>query len=322
MQMTPTPLVCDNFEDHDVEILTWLGLDPDFSGSCVCGCPIHGGDNPTGFSYNSHKKVWSCWTNHCHKKYPQNIVGLVMAIKKCGYKEACTKIRELLGGKLIDENSEKTEIRRFIRSKIVSNAKIQIEPLKDDVFYPPYYFLSRGFMPSTLTKFKSFYCDGHIVNQYPFIKPMYGRAVLPVDNLNGEIIGFTGRVTTKIKSSCKWLHLGFSTNNIWFGLGQIEKKKDVYIVEGPLDVLRMHEAGFKNCLGLLGTSLSTEKIKILLDLGIEKCNILLDPDSAGIRESEKISLRLNKYFYIEQIRHLKQDPGDMPIEELRKEICS
>jgi 5S rRNA maturation endonuclease (ribonuclease M5) len=49
---------------------------------------------------------------------------------------------------------------------------------------------------------------------------------------------------------------------------------------------------------------------------------MLDPDDAGERATEKISKRLDKYFHVKRISNITQDPGDMPIEVLKKEICS
>ena len=48
-------------------------------------CPVHGGDNPSGFNVNSDAEsqwggAWFCNTQKCHEKFPNDILGLIQGI--------------------------------------------------------------------------------------------------------------------------------------------------------------------------------------------------------------------------------------------------
>ena len=52
------------------------------------------------------------------------------------------------------------------------------------------------------------------------------------------------------------------------------------MVEGYFDVLTLHQAGFKNTVGLLGTELSAEQMRILETLA-RNAILIFDGDSGG-----------------------------------------
>ena len=73
--------------DLESEILTRLGLDTNRYGA-KCPCPVHNGDNPSGFSYSLEHRSWKCWTHHCESEYGSDIIGLIMGIQKCSFSDA------------------------------------------------------------------------------------------------------------------------------------------------------------------------------------------------------------------------------------------
>ncbi|MEW5910841.1 MAG: toprim domain-containing protein, partial [Thermodesulfobacteriota bacterium] len=61
----------------------------------------------------------------------------------------------------------------------------------------------------------------------------------------------------------------------------------IFIVEGYMDVLAMHQAGFQNAVATLGTGLTEDHIRILKGF-CRRFYLLYDSDDAGIKATEKI----------------------------------
>lgn len=97
----------------------------------------------------------------------------------------------------------------------------------------------------------------------------YGRIIFPIANTMGHTVAFTGRVMDD--SLPKYLnspasHI-FDKSSILYGLHlakqPISKSGEVYIVEGQMDTIALHQAGVDNTVGISGTALTKEHIRIL-----------------------------------------------------------
>lgn len=119
-----------------------------------------------------------------------------------------------------------------------------------------------------------------------------GRIIFPIHNLQGNIIGFGGRVMDD--SLPKYINSPetplFKKGENLFGLSQakegIKKYGFAVITEGYLDVIMCHQYGFTNVIAPLGTAL-TEKQVILLKRITEKIILLYDGDNAGITAAKR-----------------------------------
>ena len=121
------------------------------------------------------------------------------------------------------------------------------------------------------------------------------RLIFPIYNLMDECVGFSARslVPTnyaKYKNSPN--NLVFDKSKIMFGMNFLRKLKQqhelnyIIIVEGQMDVVALHQAGFYNCVACLGTALTpfhAKQLKYLCDNVI----VSLDGDSAGQNASMK-----------------------------------
>lgn len=115
------------------------------------------------------------------------------------------------------------------------------------------------------------------------------RIIFPIHNLEGEVIGFTGRIYRPLdKEQAKYLNSRetsiFKKGQILFNYHrakkEISRKKEVIIVEGNMDAIRMSSSGIKNCLALMGTSLTKEQVDIIKSLRA-KIILMFDNDNAG-----------------------------------------
>lgn len=115
--------------------------------------------------------------------------------------------------------------------------------------------------------------------------PMFGRVVFPIYSEKQHLVGFGGRIIDKDSDVAKYKNTSsFQKGAFVFGLKQavphIRRSGKAIVVEGYMDVLAMHQAGFKNCVGTMGTAITTAQLH-----SIRKhcpCIIfLMDGDSAG-----------------------------------------
>jgi DNA primase len=121
-----------------------------------------------------------------------------------------------------------------------------------------------------------------------------GRLVIPLNDAAGQTVGFCGRATgnqePKYRNSAN--DLLFQRNGLVFGLDQaaaaIRKEGTALLVEGPLDVIQLHQAGFTHAVACLGTSVSALQLQLLQRQGMKHLLIALDGDRAGQAATEKL----------------------------------
>lgn len=135
----------------------------------------------------------------------------------------------------------------------------------------------------------------------------FNRIMFPIHNLDGKCVGFTGRIY-KDKSIAKYLGSKesniYKKSNILFNYHRakdtIKFNKEMIIVEGNMDAIRLYISGIKNVVALMGTALTKEQIAIIKKLRC-KVILMLDNDNAGekatfdnsnLLEKEKIEVNV------------------------------
>ncbi len=117
------------------------------------------------------------------------------------------------------------------------------------------------------------------------------RIIFPIKNLNGEVIGFGGRVIDD-KDSPKYLNSPdtpvYNKKNVLYGIFEnkedIKNLKEVIFVEGYMDLISLYKSGIKNCVATCGTALTENQIKFISRF-TENIYFLYDGDNAGIKAS-------------------------------------
>lgn len=299
-------------KDEAERIITSLGFDLNAWGDVKCCCPIHDGDNPTGFSYYGKERIWSCFTHHCQKTYGNDLVGLIRGVKKCNFNDAIKYAEQFLENSTKEEDELDHQI--FLsKNQIRLAPNFQYDLSKHKLYTQP--LLEKGFVLQTIQSFNP-------VNGEDIDPSLSGRYALPIIDCNNKVLGFTAR---RINDSLniKWMHFpkGIEKENILYGanLAQeyIKETKKVFLVEGPHDVMKMHQNGRKNTVGLLGTSISVNQIKLILKMGAKEVYIFMDPDPAGIKSSGMIFDKVNPYFKTTNLTILApKEPGDMSQTEM------
>lgn len=110
------------------------------------------------------------------------------------------------------------------------------------------------------------------------------RLMLPVIDVRGDVIGFTSRVMDD--STPKYLNTPetaiFKKRSILYGLNYAKKTKrpNFILVEGNIDVITLHQAGFDNTVATMGTALTEEHVR-MLGRYTHELVLCYDNDAAG-----------------------------------------
>jgi DNA primase len=122
---------------------------------------------------------------------------------------------------------------------------------------------------------------------YPLFK---GRVIFPIfDNL-GRIIAFGGRTLDENNISPKYINSPetklYKKGSTFYGIQFVQKAKEILVVEGYLDLILCHQAGFGNTLATLGTAITPLQVNLLKRL-TSRVVLVFDSDAAGKRAAER-----------------------------------
>ena len=116
------------------------------------------------------------------------------------------------------------------------------------------------------------------------------RLMFPIRNLSGQTIAFGGRIIPSLAREDDAKYINSSDSPIYkkgehlFGLFQarpsIAVKKNVILTEGYMDVITLHQYGYTQAVGVLGTALTPEQIKRLSGFS-SNLELMFDGDGAG-----------------------------------------
>ena len=124
------------------------------------------------------------------------------------------------------------------------------------------------------------------------------RIMFPIINIRGNVVGFSGRAmpgddkaggkyvntadTPVYKKSANLFGINFAKNNC---------SEQVILVEGNMDVISLHQAGFTNAVAPLGTAFTSEQVNLLARY-TKEIVLTLDSDAAGQKAVKRASQML------------------------------
>ena len=114
-----------------------------------------------------------------------------------------------------------------------------------------------------------------------------GRLIFPIKSLSNQIIAFGGRIIAD-EEEAKYINSAdtplYKKGEHLYGLAQARRgivtKGRAMLTEGYMDVLTLHQFGYDNAVGVLGTALTPEQIKRLSGFA-SQMTLLFDGDRAG-----------------------------------------
>lgn len=279
-------------------------------GKWKCKCPIHVEDTPS-FYIDEAKQKW-----HCFGACATGGDVIDFAMKKHGWSQA----------QAIDELAKEAGIERThgtpVYEHLYAALNAAVEFYRDDIKLlgnPALDHLKRRGLTDAIEPFKLGFSTGIekrmleagysretlkdagiIGEQGDMVK---GRLVIPLFDERGRVVGFSGRalvdgVKPKFINSHKTAV--FDRGAILYGFAQgkhaISSSDSAVIVEGYMDVMKAHIAGFKNVVAQMGTGLNEKQAALLSG---RRIIIALDGDKAGydaalgvIEQAGKVSKRL------------------------------
>ena len=283
-------------------------------------CPFHSEKTPS-FNVSEEKQMYYCFGCGAGG----TVIQFVMNEENYDFVEAVKFLAEKAGLPLPDEKSEENELYNLKR-KIYEMNKLAAKEFYKNLNSEAgdkarLYLKNREIKKETVVKFgigyaknewdsiyrlllkngykkdeilKSSLCkEGKNGRIYDFFRD---RVMFPVFDIRGNVVAFSGRVLGDEKP--KYLNTGetevFKKKNTLFNMNNAKNSGEEYmlLMEGCMDVIAVHQAGFENAVATLGTALTEEHSRLLKRFK-EKVILSYDGDGAG-KEATKKAVRILK----------------------------
>lgn len=119
------------------------------------------------------------------------------------------------------------------------------------------------------------------------------RLIFPIRDVRGRVVGFGARAL-EANQEPKYLNSPqtelFDKGRLLYGLDlakeSIRNANRVVVVEGYMDVITAHQAGFRNVVASLGTALTVEQLRLIKRF-TTNITLALDADDAGVEATKR-----------------------------------
>ena len=293
------------------------------SGSNMFGlCPFHSEKTPS-FSVSSDKQIYHCFG--CGKG--GSVINFIMEMEGLGYRDAVEYLAKRAGLEIPDDGTPQTV--RDRRARILSlnkdAARFYYSMLSQKEGSAAVEYIKRrsiskemvvrfglgvapdGWRNLTDAMLKKGYTYQELFDAGLCKKSRSGnggvydtfrnRLMFPVIDIRGSVIGFSGRALGD--NEPKYLNSPdtpvFNKSRNLFGMNLAKKTKFgmIILVEGNVDVVSLHQAGFDCAVASLGTSLTPDQAR-LISRYAQKVVISYDADSAGVKAAQRALSILEK----------------------------
>ncbi|MDR1929422.1 MAG: DNA primase [Treponema sp.] len=289
-------------------------------------CPFHHEKTPS-FTVDPDRKLYYCFG--CHKG--GTIIDFIMEMDKLKFNEAVETLAKRFGvelsyegGQTFEDSGKKDRIdalAELYRRVSVSFHHLLTE--KSDGKRALQYIMERGFTIGTIDRFRLGYApsdrswlfrfltkkggfsedflasSGLFSPKYPRAAFFSGRVMFPIADKGGRTVAFGGRILEGegpkyINSSeSELFKKGMNLFALDLAIPEIRRTKTVYLAEGYMDVLALHQAGITNAVAPLGTAFTDDQAKLLKRWADRVC-LMLDSDTAGQTAAVKAVLCCRK----------------------------
>ena len=142
------------------------------------------------------------------------------------------------------------------------------------------------------------------------------RVVIPVRDAQYKAVGFIGRAIRSDQDPRYLYNKGFKRANVLFNIQNAKQYNSCIVVEGSIDAMFIHQAGFPNVVATLGSKVSDFQFK-LLKKHFDSIIVFSDNDEAGEYMKRDILFACSgKDLYTVQLPADKKDAGEMTQEEI------
>lgn len=123
-----------------------------------------------------------------------------------------------------------------------------------------------------------------------FYDSFRNRVMVPIIDVRGNVVAFGGRVLDDSKpkyiNSSDTLVYKKSLGVFGLNLAKSTKEKSLILVEGYMDAISLHQAGFDNVIACLGTALTSEMAHLLARY-TDEIILSYDADDAGQKATDR-----------------------------------
>lgn len=278
-------------------------------------CPFHDDTNPS-MSVSEDKKIFKCFS--CGET--GNAITFVQKIENISFMQALQKVAKTVG---IDINVSKnpqeqvnrkyyqimhkaTEFYKFVlhnakdgqnalkylyerklNNDIINRFNIGLSLNENNLLYQA--LTKEGFLPVDLIELgliKS--------NKDSYYDVFRNRIMFPIEDLNGNVVGFSGRIYQDGDQQHKYVNspesVIFKKSQILYNYHraatEIRKKDLVFLFEGFMDVIAAYRANVTNAIASMGTALTIDQAKAIQKL-TKNVVICYDGDEAGIEATKR-----------------------------------
>lgn len=311
-------------------------------------CPFHNDKNPS-MSVSPERQIYTCFS--CGAT--GNVFNFIMDYENVSFVEAVKMVADKAGISInigqakpsFNKNSELYEIyeisqkfyqnnintadgkkakeyllKRGITDDIIKDFGIGLSLKKNDLLTN--LLMKKNYSPNSLLK------SGLIVkNEYGYNDIYYNRIMFPLWDLNGRIVGYSGRVYEDEDSS-KYINTReteiFKKGEILYNYHRAKEecriKQSVIVMEGFMDVIRAYTIGVKNVVATMGTAVTKSQAMLLKKMA-KDIILCFDSDDAGYKAVINCSEELNKVGITPKVVILDDelDPDDY-IKKFGKEL--
>ncbi len=285
-------------------------------------CPFHSENTPS-FVVNPDKQTWRCF-GACNEG--GDIFSFAQKYHHWNFAEALEELSKLAGVEIRQQSPierQKEEHKQRLRGLMSAAAEyyhqqlLNGSPASNEVLR--YAKEKRGFTDDTITRYqigyapkgwqhlrdeltKIGYTDAELDEAGLISKNDAGkiydrfrnRLVIPIRDEKGRVIAFGARALDP-DDQPKYLNSPqttlFDKSHTLFGLdvakSTITQSEVAVIVEGYMDAIQAHQAGFLNVVAQMGTALTEHQVKLLAPRYAKKIILALDSDKAGQSATRK-----------------------------------
>jgi DNA primase len=262
-------------------------------------CPFHKGDNPTVFRITAAGN-WKCFRCGAYG----DLVGLVMKLNNLSFKQASEMVGSGQGMFLsFADMEEMPDYKDWRKSKKAGYPLLREADIVLAKRFCPTYLLERGFSEEVLSDFEVGYDQGK------------SRIVFPVRDVDHRLVGITLRRDFDGDGPKYW-HDHFDKSLHLYGFHRFKNRPvdNLFLVEGQLDAIRLHQLGLAAC-AILGSSISAAQVDLLNRYA--KCEhvvLTFDNDEAGEMASMRSLQVLCRGKFsrgLERAVYPTKDPGEL-----------
>ncbi|MBE6761091.1 MAG: DNA primase [Ruminococcaceae bacterium] len=147
------------------------------------------------------------------------------------------------------------------------------------------------------------------------------RVMFPIIEINGKVVGFSGRRHPNEDKGGKYVNTSdtpvYKKSKTLFGFNFAKNHcaKQLLVVEGNMDVVSLHKAGFENTIGTLGTAFTSEQAR-MISRYTNEIVLGFDSDAAGQKAVARASEVLGDSGL--KVRVLSVPDGKDPDEFIKK----